>query len=107
MTHNGNLSLENGAALAFNFTDRKTAPVLALAEEKEVTFTGEGKIAVKITGDVWPIGGDYVLTACGGFNAEDVSLADGAPKWAKGIGVNEEGDIVLTVRPKPTMIIVR
>ena len=109
VTHNGNLSLEKGAALAFNFTDRKTAPVLALAEEKAVTFTGEGEIAVKITGDVWPIGGDYVLTACGGFNAEGVtvSLADGAPKWAKDIRVNAEGNIVLTVRPKPTMIIVR
>ena len=109
VTHNGNLSLENGAALAFNFTDRKTAPVLALAEGKAVTFTEAGEIAVKITGDVWPIGGDYVLTACGGFNAEGVtvSLAEGAPKWAKGIGVNEEGNIVLTVRPKSTMIIVR
>ena len=109
VTHNGDLSLETGAALAFNFTDRKTAPVLALAEGKTVAFTGEGEIAVKIkiTGDVWPIGGDYVLTACGGFDAEGVSLADGAPKWAKGIGVNEEGNIVLTVRPKPTMIIVR
>ena len=109
VTHNGNLSLENGAALAFNFTDRKTAPVLALAEGKAVAFTGEGEIAVKITGDAWPIGGDYVLTTCGGFDAEGVtvSLAYGAPKWAKGIGVNEEGDIVLTVRPKPTMIIVR
>ncbi len=109
VTHNGNLSLENGAALAFNFTDRKTAPVLTLAEGKAVTFTGEGEIAVKITGDLWPIGGDYVLTTCGGFDAEGVtvSLADGAPKWAKGIGVNEDGNIVLTVRPKPTMIIVR
>ena len=107
MTHNGDLSLETGAELAFNFTDRKTAPVLALAEGKAVAFTGEGEIAVKITGDVWPIGGDYVLTACGGFDAEGVSLADGAPKWAKGIRVNADGNIVLTVRPKSTMIIVR
>ena len=107
VTHNGNLSLADGAALGFTFTERANPPVLALAEGKAVTFTGEGEIAVKITGDVWPIGGDYVLTACGGFNAEDVSLADDAPKWAKGIGVNEEGNIVLTVRPKSTMIIVR
>ena len=107
--HNGNLSLDTGAALAFNFTDRKNAPVLALADGKAVTFTGEGEIAVKITGDVWPIGGDYVLTACGGFDAEGVTvaLADGAPKWAKGIRVNADGNIVLTVRPKSTMIIVR
>ena len=107
VTHNGILSLADGAALGFTFTERANPPVLALADGKAVTFTGEGKIAVKITGDVWPIGGDYVLTACGGFNAEGVSLASVHPKWATGIRVNADGNIVLTVRPKSTMIIVR
>ena len=93
------------SALAFNFTDRRVAPQIAVAQGKSVTVSGAVK--VKVSGDVWPIGGDYVLTACGGFDAEGVSLADRAPKWAKGIGVNEDGNIVLTVRPKSTMIIVR
>ena len=105
VTLGGGLTVANGAVLGFNFTDRRVAPQIAVAQGKTVTVSGAVK--VKVSGDVWPIGGDYVLTACGGFDAEGVSLADGAPKWAKGIGVNEEGNIVLTVRPKPTMIIVR
>ena len=111
VTHNGDLSLSNGAALAFNFTDRILLPQLALAAGKSVKFTeGEStNILVKVSGDVWPVSGDKIFTTCGGFNADDVTveLADGAPKWVKSLGVNEEGNIVLTVRPKPTMIIVR
>lgn len=109
VTHNGDLSLSNGAALAFNFTDRILLPQLALAEGKSVKFTEGANILVKVSGDVWPIGGDYVLTACGGFDAEGVAvtLSEGSAKWAKGVRVNDDGNIVLTVKPRPTMIIVR
>ena len=110
VTHNGDLSLFNGAALAFNFTDRILLPQLALAEGKSVKFTEGANILVKVSGDVWPIGGDYVLTACGGFNADGVTveLAEGAPKWAQDISVNpDDGNIVLTVRPMPTVITVK
>lgn len=109
VTHNGDLSLSNGAALAFNFTDRILLPQLALAEGKSVKFTEGANILVKVSGDVWPIGGDYVLAACGGFDAEGVAvtLPEGSAKWAKGVRVNDDGNIVLTVKPRPTMIIVR
>ena len=107
VTLNGELSLADGATLGFNFTDRRVAPQIAVAQGKTVTVSGAVK--VKVLGDVWPIGGDYVLTACGGFDAEGVAvtLAEASPKWAKGVRVNDDGNIVLTVKPRPTMIIVR
>ena len=111
VTHNGDLSLSNGAALAFNFTDRILLPQLALAEGKSVKFTeGEStNILVKVSGDVWPVSGDKLLTTCGGFNAENgvtVELAEGAPKWAQGVKI-EDGNIVLTIKPMPTVITVK
>ena len=111
VTLNGDLTLDSETTLAFNFTERANPPVLALAEGKSVVFT-EGastNIAVKVSGDVWPTGGEKVLTTCGGFDAEgaSVSLAAGAPKWAKGLSVNADGNIVLSVKPKPMVIVVR
>ena len=105
VTHNGDLSLADGATLGFNFTDRRVAPQIAVAQGKTVTVSGAVK--VNVSGDVWPVGGDYVLTACGGFDAEGVSLASVHPKWATGIRVNADGNIVLTVKPTPTVITVR
>ena len=109
VTLNGNLTLDSETTLAFNFTERTNPPVLALASGKSVVFT-EGastNIVVKVSGDVWPTGGEKVLTTCGGFNAEIVSLAAGAPKWASGLTVNGDGNIVLSVKPKPMVIVVR
>ena len=105
-TFAGGLILNDGATLAFNFTQRAVTPQIAIADGKALMVNGEVKVKIP-ENSKWPTAGEKVLTTCGGFNAEDVSLAEDAPKWAKGIGVNEEGDIVLTVRPKPTMIIVR
>ena len=109
VTLNGTLTLDSETTLAFNFTERTNPPVLALASGKSVVFT-EGastNIVVKVSGDVWPTGGEKVLTTCGGFNAEIVSLAAGAPKWASGLAVNGDGNIVLSVKPKPMVIVVR
>ena len=111
VTLSGNLSFADGAALGFNFTNRKVGPLLALASGKSLSFVGEGEknIAIKVSGDVWPVGGEHVLTTCGGFDAEGVtvSLASGAPKWAKSVYVNNDGNIVLDVKPRATMVIVR
>ena len=105
VTLNGGLNLADGANLAFNFTDRRVVPQIAVAQSMTVTVSGK----VKISGDVWPTAGEKELTACGGFDAKGVTvtLADGAPKWAKDVGVNEAGNIVLIVKPKPFVIIVR
>jgi autotransporter-associated beta strand protein len=111
VTLGGDLALADGSTLAFNFTERKVGPLLALASEKSLSFVGEGEknIAVKVSGDVWPVGGKHILTATGGFNVEGVtvSLAEGAPKWAKSVYVNEDGNIVLDVKPIGMKVIVR
>ena len=112
VTLSGNLSLADGAALGFNFTNRKVGPLLALASGKSLSFVGEGEknIAIKVSGDVWPVGGKHILTATGGFNAEGVTVSlitEGAPKWAKSVYVNEDGNIVLDVKPMGTKVIVR
>ena len=102
------LTLADRASLGFNFTERATAPVFALGSKNTPTLTVGGAVAVKLSG-VRPRAGEHVLTTCGGFDAEGVtvSLAEGAPKWAKSVYVNTDGNIVLDVKPRGTMVIVR
>ena len=107
VTFNGGLTLDDGATLAFNFTNRSTAPTLAVADGK--TMTANGAVTVKVDG-LRPKGGTHVLTTCGGFDAEGVtvSLATDAPNWAAGrLSVNAEGNLVLDVKPKGLMLVVK
>ena len=100
-------TIADGAVLGFNFTERKAAPVLAPGSTK-LAMTVGGAVAVKVSGSVWPVCGEYQLTTCGGFGAEgvSVSLSPGSAAWAKKVEV-KDGNIVLTVKPKPSMIIIR
>lgn len=102
------LTLADRASLGFNFTERATAPVFALGNKYTPTLMVGGAVAVKLSG-VRPRAGEHVLTACGGFDADGVtvSLAAGSPKWAKRVYVNEDGNIVLDVKPRGMMIIVK
>lgn len=100
------MTLNDGATLAFNFTNRAVTPQIAIADGK--TLTVNGVVKVKIPADcVRPKGGEHVLTTCGGFTAENVTLVAGAPDWVRGLSVNVDGNLVLDVKPKGTMIIVR
>ena len=104
----GNLTLADGANLAFNFTNSIKPPVLAIANGKTVTVNGA--VTVKFpAGSVWPSGGEKVLTSCGGFDAEGVTvaLADDPPEWVKSYSVNTDGNIVIVVKPRGTTMIVR
>ena len=104
-TFEGGLTLDDGATLSFNFTKRTVAPQIAIAEGK--TLTANGAVKVKIPeGSLRPTGGEYVLTTCGGFDAEKVTLVDGAPKWVRSLSV-VDGNIVLDVKPMGTKVIVR
>ncbi len=46
-----------------------------------------------------------ILTAAFAFAMCAPSLAAGTPKWVKGVSVNGDGNIVITVNPKGLMII--
>ncbi len=104
----GNLSLGDGAVLGFNYTNMGN-PVLAL-KGKTVTFA-EGlttNVTVRITAadGVRAHSGRNVLTTGGKFADATVTLEAGAPKWVKGVSV-ENGEIVLEAKPAGTVIICR
>ena len=107
VTLGGDLALGDGAILAFNWTKRSDAPVLALASGKTMTAGGAVTVKVSATGIERPKGGNHVLTTCGGFDAEGVTvaLAAGAPDWVKGFSVNGDGNLVLDVKIKGTVVI--
>ena len=64
-------------------------------------------ITVKVSGTVRPKGGEHQLTTCGGFKAEGVTVSLAAPTWVRSLSVNDDGNIVLDVKPWGTMIIVK
>ena len=105
----GDLTLMAGAKLGFNYTT-KDAPVLDLSD-KTVTFdAGETtNVVVKISadGNMRPRSGLNVLTSGGKFNGVDVTLDEtNKPDWALDVSVNDDGNIVLDVKPLGTMFIV-
>ena len=111
VTLGGNLTIANGAALAFNFTDRTATPILALASGKTVTAAGTVKVKVSKSEDM-----KYPATASGlitrkltsGFGlAADTSLQlVDKPGWVSGVAV-VDGDIVLTLKARGFMLIVK
>ena len=102
----GDLSLADGAVLGFNFTD-KTTPVLDITG-RTVTFGSESNVVVKVSAAEGKRakGGAHVLTTGGAFADATVALADGAPKWVKGVSVID-GEIVLNVNVSGIMLFVR
>ncbi|MBO7684607.1 MAG: hypothetical protein J6T51_07775 [Kiritimatiellae bacterium] len=101
----GGLTLADGAVLGFNFTERGTAPVLD-ATGKTVTVNGTVNVKASAADGIRPKGGTYRLTSGGKFAGATVSLADGAPKWAKSVSVDGDGDIVLEVKPAGMVVII-
>lgn len=105
----GNLTVEENAILGFSFTDRRNAPVLALYDGAEVT--AQDPFTVKVSGTVWPSGGEKILTTCGGFESIPLTLSavGEAARWAKPdrLSVNAAGNLVLDVKPMGTMILFR
>lgn len=104
----GGLTLADGAALGFNFTEKWTAPVLDVTG-KTVTLNGNKNITVKVSAadEIRPKVGRHILTSGGNFTGATVSLAAGAPNWAGIVSVNADGNIVLDVKPTGFMLIVK
>ncbi len=108
VAHGGALTLADGAVLGFNFTQKKVAPVLDLTG-KTVTVNGEVKVKVTAATGIRPIikSNQFALTSGGKFTGASVSLAEGSAAWAKGVSVDENGDIVLEVKNTGICILVR
>ena len=105
----GGLTLKNNASLGFNYMGR-FEPVLNMTG-RTVTFekgtTTNIMVKVSAAEGRRAHGGTNILTAGGGFTGVKVTLSADSPKWAKGVSVNADGNIVLDVRPKGTMIVIR
>lgn len=103
----GGLTLADGAALGFNFTEKDAPPVLNVTD-KTVTLNGNKNITVKVSAadGVRPKGDSYVLTSGGKLGDATVSLAADAPDWVSRVKV-ENGEIVLDVKRKGFVLIVK
>lgn len=108
VTLGGGLTLADGAVLGFNFTQKKIAPVLDLTD-KTVTVNGEVKVKVTAAEGIRPIikSNQFALTSGGKFTGASVALAEGSASWAKGVSVDENGNIVLTLKSTGIYILVR
>ena len=106
VTLEGNLTLNDGAILSFNYTNRNV-PVLDVTG-KTVTFGSQSNVVVKISAADGKTAknGDNVLTSGGAFAGANVALAEDSPDWVKGVSV-VDGEIVIDVKAIGTMIIVR
>ena len=102
----GGLTLADGAVLGFNFNQKKVAPVLDLTD-KTVTVNGEVKVKASSASGIYPSGESYTLTSGGKFTGASVAIAEGSADWVKGVSVDENGDIVLTIKPTGVYILVR
>ena len=100
------LTLADGAILGFNFTE-KAPPVLNMSG-KTLTLGSQKDIVVNITAAEGKSAkrGANVLTEGGKFAGANVTLAEGAPKWAKGVRV-DNNEIVLDVITLGTYIFVK
>ena len=104
----GELTLADGATLAFNFTERGATPVLVATNG--VTVAGDVRVRVSAAGKVRPVGGEHVLTTGGGFTGATVTLVtDDLPHWMTGgsLSVNGDGNLVLSVVSDGTIMVFR
>lgn len=103
VTLGGNLTLAETAALAFNFTDKATAPTLAIPVASTIPET----VNVKISANegVRPSSSQtYTLTSTFDFTGKAVNLVD-KPDWVKSVDI-VDGNLVLTVKSKGFTLIV-
>ena len=104
VTLGGNLTLASTAALAFNFTDKATAPRLAIPAASTIPTTVNVKISAKE--GIRPSSSQtHTLTSTFDFTGKTVNIVD-KPDWVKSVDV-VEGNLVLTVKPKGMLIVVK
>ena len=104
VTLGGNLTLASTAALAFNFTNKATAPQLAIPAASTIPAT----VNVKISANegIRPSSSQtHTLTSTYNFTGKTVNLVD-QPDWVKSVDV-VDGNLVLTAKPKGFMLIVK
>lgn len=111
VTLGGNLSIADGAALGFNFTDRAATPILALASGKSAAAAGTIKVKIAKSDDVAEVSsaGELLtrkITSGFGLPVNTPVALEDAPKWVRSVAV-VDGDIVLTLKSKGFFLVIK
>lgn len=99
---------EAAITMGFNFTDKKTAPLLKLKTNTSVK--GKQKIKLSAADGIRPAGRvrHQLTQGCSFAGREsEISLADGTPDWVSGIGVDESGNIYVVAKAQGFAVLVR
>jgi len=99
----GVLNMESGATLAFNFTDKVSAPSLTLNAGSSLPSAINVKVAaddadMKLSGR-----GEYVLTSGCNLTGKTVNVID-KPSWVESVVVNADGNLQLMPTVKGLVI---
>ena len=105
LSGNSSATLADGATLAFNFTEKGTAPAIVLPAA--TTVSGAVNVSVFAEAGVRPKSGAHTIVSGYDFTGTTVALAAGAPHWAESVEVDEDGEIVLNVKPMGFVMSVR
>ena len=101
----GNLTLGADASLAFNFTDKATAPQLVIPAASTIPATVNVKVSAN-EGVRLSAAQPYVLTSTFDFAGKTVNVVD-KPDWVKSVAVDGSGNLVMNVKQNGLMILVR
>jgi hypothetical protein len=106
VTLGGNLTLAATASLAFNFTEKKTAPQLALASGKTANLPETVNVKLSANEGISPSSSQtHTLTSAFNFTGKTVNLVN-PPEWVKSVDI-VDGNLVLTVKPEGFVFFVR
>ena len=115
-TIGGNLTLQNGAKLVFNFTDTSVAPVLALASGKTLALDGTVNVTVSAAEGLNLRNADGLVCIATGIGSPDatkfVLAGNDVPSWVDGAAgesafTADGGNLYLRVKMPGLMILVR
>ena len=97
------LTLNDGATLAFNFTDRETAPTLSLNAASTLPSTINVKVTTSVADMKLKASRRYLLATGCNLTGKTVNVID-KPEWVASVVVNGDGNLELIPKTKGFII---
>lgn len=97
------LTLNDGATLAFNFTDRETAPTLSLNAASTLPSTINVKVTTSVANMKLKASRRYLLATGCNLTGKTVNVID-KPEWVASVVVNGDGNLELIPKAKGLII---